>query len=101
MKHTFLLLATAALCIFPSCKPPEPPKITSTDTGKSGPGGQTIKGGDVTLSFAPDGKPLTFTRGNSTNLLNPKDPGPGFYMTTGAGAEEKTIPFTNRSKPIL
>jgi hypothetical protein len=92
---TLLLLATAGLLLLPSCKPPEPPKITATDTGKSGPGGQTIKGGDVSLSFAPDGKPLTFTRGNSTNLLNTKDPGLGFYMTTGAGAEEKTIPFTS------
>ena len=95
MKYPLLLLATAGLLLLPSCKPPEPPKITATDTGKSGPGGQTIKGGDVSLSFAPDGKPLTFTRGNSTNLLNTKDPGLGFYMTTGAGAEEKTIPFTS------
>jgi hypothetical protein len=93
MKYPVLL--TVALFLLASCKPPEPPKITATDTGKSGPGGQTIKGEDVSLSFAPDGRPLTFTRGNSTNLLNPKDPGPGFYMTTGAGAEEKTIPFTS------
>jgi dipeptidyl aminopeptidase/acylaminoacyl peptidase len=95
MKYPLLLLVTAGLLLLPSCKPPEPPKITATDTGKSGPGGQTIKGGDVSLSFAPDGKPLTFTRGNSSNLLNTKDPGLGFYMTTGAGAEEKTIPFTS------
>jgi hypothetical protein len=93
MKYPVLL--TVALFLLPSCKPPEPPKITATDTGMSGLGGQTIKGGDVSLSFAPDGRPLSFTRGNSTNLLNPKDPGPGFYMTTGAGAEEKTIPFTS------
>ncbi len=90
-----LLVLTTGLFVLSSCKPPEPPKITATDSGKSGPGGQTIKGGDVTMSFAPDGKPLSFTRGNSTNLLNPKDPGPGFYMTTGSGAEEKTIPFTS------
>ena len=48
MKRTLLLLA-AGLFLLASCKPPEPPKITATDTGKSGPGGQTIKGGDVTI----------------------------------------------------
>ena len=85
MKDPLLLLATAGLLLLPSCKPPEPPKITSTDTGKSGSGGQTIKGGDVTMSFAPDGKPLSFTQGNSSNMLHPKNPGPGFYMTTGGG----------------
>jgi hypothetical protein len=60
MKSTLLLLA-AGLFLLASCKPPEPPKVTATDTGKSGPGGQTIKGGDVTMSFSADGKPLTFT----------------------------------------
>jgi hypothetical protein len=94
MKTKTLLLLAAALFLA-SCKPPEPPKITATDTGKSGPGAQTIKGGNVTLTFAADGKPLAYSRGNASNILNPKDPGPGFYMTTGSGAEEKTIPFTS------
>ena len=92
---TLLLLATAGLLLLPSCKPPEPPKITATDTGKSCPGGQTIKGGDVSLSFAPDGKPLSFTQGNSSNMLHPKNPGPGFYMTLGSGPDAKNIPFTS------
>ena len=94
MKSTLLLLA-AGLFLLASCKPPEPPKLTATDTGKSGPGGQTIKGGDVTMSFSADGKPLTFTRGNGTNLINTKNPGHGFYMTTGSGPDEKIIPFTS------
>ncbi|NBS53248.1 MAG: hypothetical protein EBS96_11685, partial [Spartobacteria bacterium] len=94
MKRTLLLLA-AGLFLLASCKPPEPPKVTATDTGKSGPGGQTIKGGDVTMSFSADGKPLTFTRGNGSNLINTKDPGKGFYMTTGSGPDEKIIPFTS------
>jgi hypothetical protein len=95
MKTKTLLLLAAGVFLLPSCKPPEPPKITATETGKSGPGAQTIKGGNVTLTFAADGKPLAYARGNATNILNPKDPGPGFYMTTGSGAEEKTIPFTS------
>jgi len=95
MKRIFLLLAAAAICLLPSCKPPEPPKITATDTGKSGPGAQTIKGGDVTMSFAPDGKPLSFTQGNSSNMLHAKNPGPGFYMTLGSGPDAKNIPFTS------
>ena len=94
MKRTLLLLA-AGLFLLASCKPPEPPKITATDTGKSGTGGQTIKGGDVTMTFSADGKPLTFTRGNGSNLINTKDPGKGFYMTTGSGPDEKIIPFTS------
>ena len=90
-----LLLFAAAFCLLASCKPSPPPKITATDTGKSGPGAQTIKGGDVTMSFAPDGKPLSFTQGNSSNMLHPKNPGPGFYMTLGSGPDAKNIPFTS------
>lgn len=87
------LLLVTGLFLLSSCKPSQPSKITATDTGKPGPGAQTIKGGDVTFTLAADGKPLTYTRGNSTNLLSPRNPSPGFYMTTGSGPEEKTIPF--------
>lgn len=47
------------------------------------------------MSFAPDGKPVSFTRGNGTNLINTTNAGPGFYLTTGSGTDEKTIPFTS------
>jgi hypothetical protein len=94
MKRSLLMLA-AGLLLLASCKPSPPPKVTATDTGKSGPGAQTIKGGNVTLSLSADGKPVSYTIGNGTNLLRPNDPGPGFYMTTGTGAEEKTIPFVS------
>ena len=88
MKSTLLLLA-AGLFLLASCKPPEPPKVTATDTGKSGPGGQTIKGGDVTMSFSADGKPLTFTpESRAKDIVNwldkvtpydpPKPNDPGF-----------------------
>ena len=85
---TSILLLAAALGLLASCKPSPPPKVTATDTGKSGPGAQTIKGGNVTLSLSAEGKPVSYTIGNGTNLLRPNDPGPGFYMTTGTGAEE-------------
>ena len=93
MKYALLLVA--GLFLFASCKPAEPPKITATDTGKSGPGAQTIKGGNVTFSLSADGKPVSYTIGNGTNLLRANDTGPGFYMTTGTGAEDKTIAFAS------
>jgi len=95
MKYPLLLLATSGLLLLASCQPPETPKVTATDTGKSGPGSQTIKGGDVTMTLSAEGKPLSFTRGNGSNLINTKNPGLGFYMTTGTGPDEKTIPFTS------
>jgi hypothetical protein len=91
---THLLLA-AGLFLLASCKPPVPPKITATDTGKSGPGPQTIKGGNVTFLLSADAKPVSYTIGNGTNLMRPSYPGPGFYLTTGTGAAEKTIPFVS------
>lgn len=105
MKHSFLLLA-AGLFLFSSCKqkspqlvtlpePPPPPKINATATGTSGPGPQTIKGGDVTMTLAADSKPLSFTQGNGPNLLREKDPGQGFYLTTGTAPDDKNIPITN------
>jgi hypothetical protein len=102
MKYPLLIIA--ALFLLVSCKPPEPPEpseppkppqINATETGKSGLGGQTIKGGDVTMTFSADGKPLTFTRGNRSNLINTQNPGMGFYLTTGSGPDEKIIPFTS------
>jgi len=50
-----------------------PSKITATDTGKPGPGAQTIKGGNVTLTLSVDSKPLSCIRENSTNLFNTKE----------------------------
>ena len=67
MNRPLLLLSTG-LFLLASCKPPEPSKITATDTSKSGLEPQTIKGGDVTMTFSADGKPLTYTRGNGSNL---------------------------------
>ena len=92
MKRS-LILVTAALCLLTACKASVPPKITATDTGKSGPGAQTIQGGNVTLLLSAESKPVSYTIGDGTNLLRPNDPGPGFYLTTGTGAEEQTIPF--------
>ncbi|MFM8981566.1 MAG: hypothetical protein ACKOLA_01430, partial [Spartobacteria bacterium] len=95
IKNPLLLLGTAGLLLLASCKPSPPPKITATDTGKSGPGAQTIKGGNVTFSLSAEGKPVSYTIGNGTDLLRSHDRGPGFYMTTGTGAAEKTIPFVS------
>lgn len=95
LKKTALLLLAAGIFLLPACKPPVSPKINATDTGKNGPGAQTIKGGDVTMSFSADGKPVSFTRGNGTNLINTQNPGKGFYLTTGAPPDEKTIPITS------
>ena len=95
IKNPLLLLGAAGLLLLASCKPSPPPKVTATDTGKSGPGAQTIKGGNVTFMLSAEGKPLSYTIGNSTNLLFPDNFGPGFYLTTGTGAEEKTIPFVS------
>ena len=90
-----LLLLATALCLLASCKPAQPPKITATETGKSGPGAQTIKGGNVTLTLSADGKPLSYTIGNGSNLLREGDRGLGFYMTVGAAPKVKTIPFVS------
>lgn len=94
MKRSLLLL-TAGLCLLLSCKASVPPKIAATDSGKSGPGAQTIKGGNVILSLSADGKLVSYTIGNGPNLLRPNDPGPGFYMTIGTGTAEKIIPFVS------
>ena len=94
MKRTLLLL-TAGLCLLASCKPTQPSKITATDTAKSGLGAQTIKGGNVTFTLTAEGKPLSYTIGNGSNLIRAKDAGPGFYLSTGSGAGEKAIPFVS------
>ena len=94
MKRSLLFL-TAGLCLLASCKPSAPPKITVTETGKSGPGAQTIKGGNVTFTLSAEGKPLSYTIGNGSNLVRSKDAGPGFYLSTGSGAGEKAIPFVS------
>jgi len=90
-----ILLLAGGLCLLASCKPPVSSEITATDTGKSGTGAQTIKGGNVTFSLSNNGKPVSYTIGNGTNLLRPEDPGQGFYLSTGTGAEEKAIPFVS------
>jgi hypothetical protein len=113
MKRILTLLAVGLL-LLPACKennasesqsadPPKvvaskpagPPKILATDTGKSGPGAQTITGGDVIMTFGADGKPLSFTRGKGANLIRTNDPGPGFILTYGAGEAAKTVPLTS------
>ena len=76
-------------------KPAGLPKIVATATGTSGPGAQTITGGDVVMTFGGNGKPLSFTRGNGPNMVNKADPGPGFFLTSGTGALETTIPLTS------
>ena len=94
-KLAILPLLSVSLLLLSACKPAEPPKIVATDTGKSGPGAQTIKGGNVTMTFGADGKPLSYTRGNGSNLINTADPGPGFVLTTGAGPTEKKVPLSS------
>ena len=94
MKRSLLLL-TAGLCLLASCKPTHPSKITATDTAKSGLGAQTIKGGNVTFTLTAEGKPLSYTIGNGSNLVRSNDAGPGFYLSTGSGAGEKAIPFVS------
>ena len=54
-----ILLLAGGLCLLASCKPPVSSEITATDTGKSGPGAQTIKGGNVTFSLSNNGKPVS------------------------------------------
>lgn len=76
-------------------QPSAPSKITATDTGKPGPGAQTIRGGEITFLLSAEGKPLSYTIGNGPNLLRSKDAGPGFYLTTGTEAAKKTIPFVS------
>ena len=68
--------------------------LTATSTGTSGPGAQTIKGGDVTLTLAPDGRPLSYTQGGGPNLLREQDSGQGFFLTTGMAPNEKNVGFT-------
>jgi hypothetical protein len=75
--------------------PARRPTIVATATGEGGPGGQTITGGEVVMTFAPDGRPLSFTRRNGPNLIRQTDPGAGFVLTTGTGASEKSIPLTS------
>jgi hypothetical protein len=113
MKRTLTLLG-AGLLLFPACRPksasessqaaaPEvstpqpvvPPKIVATDTGKSGPGAQTITGGDVIMTFGADGKPLSYTRGSGENLIKKTDPGAGFVLTYGTGTSEKIVPLSS------
>jgi hypothetical protein len=75
--------------------PSRPPAIVATATVASGLGGQTITGGEVVMTFAADGKPLSFTRRKGPNLIRQADPGPGFALTSGTGASEKRIPLTS------
>jgi hypothetical protein len=72
-----------------------PPTIVASATGESGPGDQTITGGDVVMTFGPDGKPLSFTRGKGPNLIRKADPGPGFVLTYGTGTSATALPLTS------
>jgi hypothetical protein len=49
----------------------------------------------VTLSLSAEGKPLSYTIGNGSNLLLPNNSGLGFYLTTGSGPKAATIPFVS------
>ncbi len=94
MHHPLLIAIGLCLLSLP-CNASAAPSITATDTGESGAGAQTIQGGNVTFSLSEDAKPVSYTIGNGTNLLLANNPGPGFYLTLGTGAEEKTIPFVS------
>ncbi len=71
MKRSLILLTAAVGLLSSACKASVAPKITATDTGESGHGAQTIKGGDVTLLLSADAKPLSYTIGDGENLLRP------------------------------
>ena len=42
-----------------------------------------IKGGEISMSFSADGKPLSLARADGQNLIRVEDPGDGFYLLTG------------------
>lgn len=95
MQHVITPFITIALlCAAASQAPAAPPTIVATNTGASGPGGQTITGGDVVMTFGANGKPLSFTRGTGPNLIRTVDPGPGFVLTYGTGDAATTLPLT-------
>ena len=80
MNNPTLLLCTIGICLLASCKTTTATTITATETGESGPGAQTIKGGNVTFALSADAKPLAYTIGNGPNLLRRDNTGPGFYL---------------------
>lgn len=67
--------------------------VLASATGASEPAAHTITGGDVVMTFAADGRPLSFTRGTGPNLIRQSDPGPGFFLTYGTGSSATTLPL--------
>ena len=88
------VITIALLCVAAPQAPAGAPTIVATATGESGPGGQTITGGDVVMTFNANGKPLSFTRGQGPNLIRTADPGPGFFLTYGTGSAATTLPLS-------
>ncbi len=92
---TFVAALPFVLCqVLPAGEehaPADPPRIVATATGTSGPGGQTITGGDVVMTFGGDGTPLSFTRRMGPNLIRQAEPGPGFFLTSGTGDSATTL----------
>ena len=95
MNLRYLTLLASGLVLLSACKPAPTPKITATETGQSGEGGQTIRGGNVTFSLSAEGKPLSYTIGNGTNLLRPDNTGPGFYLISGNSTATKKVRFVS------
>jgi hypothetical protein len=69
--------------------------IVASATDSSGPGAQTITGGDVVMTFDADGNPLSFTRGGGKNLIRKADPGRGFFLTYGTGSTATVRPLSS------
>jgi hypothetical protein len=87
------LLAGGSFTTAGETRAADPRTIVATATGESGEGGHTITGGEVVMTFAADGRPLSFTRRNGPNLVRQADPGPGFFLAFGSGASEKRLPL--------
>jgi hypothetical protein len=100
-NDTLVLVVAATFLVCVSTKktaahaPADHPAIVATATGESGPGGQTITGGNVRMILSAEGTPLAFMRGKGANLINAKNPGLGFFLTTGSPPDEKTIPIAS------
>ncbi|MFM8493933.1 MAG: hypothetical protein ACKOEM_00205 [Planctomycetia bacterium] len=89
------VVAIALLLVTAPQAPAGVPAIVASETGLSGPGAQRITGGEVVMTFAADGKPLSFTRGEGPDLIRNADPGPGFVLTYGTGTSATTLPLTS------
>lgn len=84
------LLALAVAAPLLACGP-----FVRAAAGESGPGGTTITGGEVVMTFGADGRPQSFARRNGPNLIRQSDPGPGFFLTYGSGTTERQLPLNS------